>query len=134
MVVDPDRLLVGLDAAQREAVTTDAAPLCVLAGAGSGKTRVLTRRVAWRCATGRDDARRVLVLTFTRAAARELGDRLRSLGLRDDVTAGTFHAVAWAQLRARHAAARSVPPTLLTRRQDLVRAVAADAPDRGGRR
>ncbi|MEJ7844304.1 MAG: UvrD-helicase domain-containing protein [Acidimicrobiales bacterium] len=134
MAVDPDRLLVGLDAAQREAVTTDAAPLCVLAGAGSGKTRVLTRRVAWRCATGRADARRVLVLTFTRAAARELGDRLRSLGLRDDVTAGTFHAVAWAQLRARHAAARSTPPTLLTRRQDLVRAVAADTPGRGGRR
>lgn len=113
--MDADALLVGLDDAQREAVTTPALPLCVLAGAGSGKTRVLTRRIAWRCATGVDDPRRVLALTFTRAAAVELTTRLRTLGLRDAVRAGTFHAVAWAELRARAAEAGRPTPALLER-------------------
>jgi DNA helicase-2/ATP-dependent DNA helicase PcrA len=112
---DPDALLAGLDEAQREAVTTPALPLCVLAGAGSGKTRVLTRRIAWRCATGADDPRRVLALTFTRAAAAELGTRLRALGLRDGVRTGTFHAVAWADLRARAAEAGRAAPVLVER-------------------
>ncbi|MDA8282919.1 MAG: UvrD-helicase domain-containing protein, partial [Actinomycetota bacterium] len=92
-------LLADLTDAQREAVVSDAAPLCVLAGAGSGKTRVLTRRVAHRCLTGDADPAHVLVLTFTRKAAGELSARLSALGLRDRVAAGTFHAVAAAQLR-----------------------------------
>ena len=92
-------LLGGLNAAQREAVTSAAAPLCILAGAGSGKTRVLTRRMAWRIATGSADPARVLALTFTRKAAGELTRRLNQLGVRDRVAAGTFHSVAYAQLR-----------------------------------
>jgi DNA helicase-2/ATP-dependent DNA helicase PcrA len=118
--VDADRLLDGLTAAQREAVTTPSAPLCILAAAGSGKTRVLTRRIAWRVANGDADASHVLALTFTRKAATELQVRLRRLGLRDSVTAGTFHAIAYAQLRARWADRRASAPALLERKGRLL--------------
>ncbi|MCX7620127.1 MAG: ATP-dependent DNA helicase UvrD2 [Acidimicrobiales bacterium] len=118
--VNPEQLLVGLNDAQREAVTTAAAPLRVLAGAGSGKTRVLTHRVAYRAATGDLDPRRVLALTFTRKAASQLSSRLRNLGLRDAVATGTFHAVAYAQLRRRWADTGITPPTLLDRKVGFV--------------
>jgi DNA helicase II / ATP-dependent DNA helicase PcrA len=118
--MDADRLLDGLNQAQLRAVTSPARPLCVLAGAGSGKTRVLTRRIAWRAATDDLDPRHVLALTFTRKAAGELTTRLRSLGLRDHLAAGTFHAVAYAQLRARWADRGIRPPTLLDRKIGLV--------------
>ena len=95
-------------------------PLCVLAGAGSGKTRVLTRRIAYRALTGDHDPRHVLALTFTRKAAGELSTRLRSLGLRDSVAAGTFHAVAYAQLRTRWADRGIRPPELLDRKVGFV--------------
>ena len=121
---DADGLLAGLDDAQREAVTTPSLPLCVLAGAGSGKTRVLTRRIAWRCATGLDDSRRVLALTFTRSAAVELSTRLQALGRRDPIRTGTFHAVAWAELRARAAEAGRTAPVLLDRPARLLARVA----------
>ena len=97
--VDAEALLRGLNDEQQVAVTTDALPLAIHAGAGSGKARVLTPRIAWRTLTGRDDPRRVLALTFTRKAASELRSRLRRLGMRDQVAAGTFHSVALAQLR-----------------------------------
>ena len=87
-------LLHDLDEAQRRAVTSPARPLAILAPAGSGKTRVLTRRIAYRVATGRPTPRHVLALTFTRKAAGELRERLRALGLRESVAAGTFHGVA----------------------------------------
>jgi DNA helicase-2/ATP-dependent DNA helicase PcrA len=118
--VDPDALLDGLNEAQHAAVTSAAAPLCILAGAGSGKTRVLTRRIAWRAATGELDPRHVLALTFTRKAAGELTQRLRALGLRDQVAAGTFHSVAYAQLRSRWADRGIEPPTLLDRKVGFV--------------
>ncbi len=111
-----DGLLVGLNEAQREAVTSDASPLCILAGAGSGKTRVLTRRIAYRCARGSADPRHVLAVTFTRKAAGELTQRLRALGLRDRVQAGTFHGVAYGQLRSHWADHGLRPPTLLDRK------------------
>ncbi len=110
----------GLDPSQREAVTSVAQPLAILAGAGSGKTRVLTRRIAHRCLTGTADARHVLAITFTRKAASELDTRLRGFGLRDLPAAGTFHAVAYAQLRARWAYDRKTPPTLLDRKGRLL--------------
>ena len=116
----PTHLLEGLTPAQRTAVTTTASPLCILAGAGSGKTRVLTRRIAWRAGTGDLDPRRVLALTFTRKAAGELTSRLRSLGLREQVAAGTFHAVAYAQLRTRWAERDLAPPVLMTRKVGFV--------------
>jgi DNA helicase-2/ATP-dependent DNA helicase PcrA len=98
---DRRRILAGLDDAQLEAVTTDDAPLLVLAGAGSGKTRVLARRIAWRAATADSFIPHVLALTFTRKAATELRQRLRALGLAQPVLAGTFHAVALNELRRR---------------------------------
>jgi DNA helicase-2/ATP-dependent DNA helicase PcrA len=114
--MEADALLEGLTEAQARAVTSDGAPLCILAGAGSGKTRVLTRRIAWRTATGSADPRHVLALTFTRKAAGELRSRLGGLGVRDGVAAGTFHAVAYAQLRQRWADTGQAPPQLLDRK------------------
>ncbi len=114
--VDAERLLDGLDAAQREAVTTEAQPLAILAGAGSGMTRVLTRRIAHRCLTGSADPRHVLALTFTRRAAAELDGRLRTFGFRDLPAAGTFHALAYAQLRTHWSGAGMATPTLLDRK------------------
>ena len=118
--MDGDALLGGLDEAQRAAVTSPAGPLCVHAGAGSGKTRVLTRRIAHRAATGDLDPRHALALTFTRKAAGELRSRLRHLGLRDDVAAGTFHAIAYAQLRARWADRGAEVPRLMDRKLRFV--------------
>ncbi|MFQ5558494.1 MAG: UvrD-helicase domain-containing protein, partial [Acidimicrobiales bacterium] len=92
-MISGDPLLDDLTDEQHDAVTTRASPLCIIAGAGSGKTRVLTRRIAWQAQQGHIDPRRVLALTFTRRAAHELRGRLRRLGLRDAVAAGTFHAV-----------------------------------------
>ncbi|MGQ0831562.1 MAG: ATP-dependent helicase [Microthrixaceae bacterium] len=128
--MDPDALLDGLDEMQRRAVTSTAMPLVILAPAGSGKTRVLTRRIAHRIATGDVDPRHVLALTFTRKAASELTDRLARLGLRGDVTAGTFHAVAWGVLRARWADQRREPLTLLDHKSRLLRDLAPRVPGR----
>jgi DNA helicase-2/ATP-dependent DNA helicase PcrA len=121
-------LLDGLNPEQREAVTTPASPLRILAGAGSGKTRVLTRRIAYRCATGDADPRHVLALTFTRKAAGELQHRLRALGLRERLAAGTFHAVAYAQLQARWAEQNVRPPTVLDRKFRVLRGVVPRRP------
>ncbi|MHB8289988.1 MAG: ATP-dependent helicase [Acidimicrobiales bacterium] len=91
--------LAGLDKEQAAAVADDAEPLCVVAPAGSGKTRVLTLRVARRVSEGKADPQHTLVLTFTRKAASELRVRLSSLGVPGNVTAGTFHSIAFAELR-----------------------------------
>lgn len=115
-----DRLLADLNDPQREAVTTAATPLAILAGAGSGKTLVLTRRIAWQAEQGNLDPSRVLALTFTRKAAGELGARLRQLGIRETVAAGTFHALALAQLRKRWADQGQTPPQLLERKVGLL--------------
>jgi DNA helicase-2/ATP-dependent DNA helicase PcrA len=106
-------LLRGCDAAQVEAITTRAAPLCILAGAGSGKTRVLTRRIAWRVAQGDAAPAHVLALTFTRKAAGELRGRLAALDVAEGTVAGTFHAVALAQLRQLAADQGRRPPVVL---------------------
>ncbi|MBN2622393.1 MAG: ATP-dependent DNA helicase UvrD2 [Acidimicrobiales bacterium] len=123
-----DDLLHDLDDAQRRAVTSPARPLAILAPAGSGKTRVLTRRIAWRVESGDADASHVLALTFTRKAAGELRDRLRALGLRHGVAAGTFHGVAFAQLRSRWADEGRPPPTLLTRKARVLGSVVTGTP------
>ena len=131
--MDPEELLHGLDDAQRAAVTSSAMPLVVLAPAGSGKTRVLTRRIAYRVATGEADPRHVLAITFTRKAAGELGDRLRNLGLHNDPTTGTFHAVAWGSLRTRWADRGQPAPTLLDRKGRVLREIAPVVPGKDKR-
>ena len=94
----PDDLLADLDPEQREAVLATSGPVAILAGAGSGKTRVISRRTAYAIATGVVAADEALVVTFTDKAASEMVARLRGLGLRG-VTARTFHAHALSQLR-----------------------------------
>jgi DNA helicase-2/ATP-dependent DNA helicase PcrA len=118
--VDTDQLVRGLDQAQTRAVMAAGSPLRIEAGAGSGKTRVLTRRIAYRVASEDLDPRHVLALTFTRKAAGELTTRLRALDLRGPVAAGTFHALAYAQLRARWTERGIRPPTLLDRKVGFV--------------
>ncbi len=96
--IDPDQLLADLDSEQRDAVLATSGPVAILAGAGTGKTRVISRRTAYAISTGAVPADQVLVVTFTDKAAREMVDRLRALGL-PGVTARTFHAHALRQLR-----------------------------------
>jgi DNA helicase-2/ATP-dependent DNA helicase PcrA len=121
-------LLDGLTSSQRTAVTSESAPLCVLASAGAGKTRVLTRRIAYRASRGSGDAAHTVAVTFTRKAAGELQHRLRQLGLREQVTAGTFHALASAQLHRWWADRGQQAPGLLERKARLL------APLAGSRR
>ncbi|HMF82819.1 MAG TPA: ATP-dependent DNA helicase UvrD2 [Acidimicrobiia bacterium] len=115
-----DLLLDGLDDAQRQAVTTRATPLAILAGAGAGKTRVLTRRIAWQARHAHIDPAHTLAVTFTRKAAGELGDRLTRLGVRRQVAAGTFHAIALAQLRRRCEDRDRPMPKLVDRKARLL--------------
>ncbi len=89
--------LEGLDEAQLRAVRTLRGPVCVLAGAGTGKTRVITRRIAHGVSTGAYSPGRVMAVTFTAKAAGEMRGRLRALGV-PGVSARTFHAAALAQL------------------------------------
>src|SRR6195952_1639694 len=87
-----------LDDEQREAVLAARGPVCVLAGAGTGKTRTITRRIAHLVATGHVAPGQVLAVTFTARAAGEMRTRLRGLGV-GGVQARTFHAAALRQLR-----------------------------------
>jgi DNA helicase-2/ATP-dependent DNA helicase PcrA len=125
---DPDDLLADLDPAQCEAVTITSGPLCILAGAGSGKTRVISRRVAYALATGAVRPIDVLVVTFTDKAANEMAGRLAALGHRG-VTASTFHAAALRQLR--HFWPRvhgSDPPSILESKVPILAPLAKGLP------
>ncbi|WP_229071441.1 ATP-dependent DNA helicase UvrD2 [Actinoplanes sp. DH11] len=93
-----DAVLAGLDPEQRTAVTAPAGPVCILAGAGTGKTRAITHRVAYRTSTGEISPRHVLAVTFTARAAAEMRARLTALGA-GGVQARTFHAAALRQVR-----------------------------------
>nr|WP_280369318.1 ATP-dependent DNA helicase UvrD2 [Nocardia wallacei] len=98
----PTLRLDGLDPEQAAAVTAPRGPVCVLAGAGTGKTRTITHRIAYLVSAGHVRADQVLAVTFTARAAGELRSRLRGLGLGGEaktVQARTFHAAALRQLR-----------------------------------
>jgi DNA helicase-2/ATP-dependent DNA helicase PcrA len=101
------RVLAGLDPEQQRAVTAPAGPVCILAGAGTGKTRAITHRIAYRVVAGEIAAGHVLAVTFTARAAAQLRDRLaRLVGASGwagpgggTVQARTFHAAALRQVR-----------------------------------
>ena len=106
MPVIADSLIADLDDEQREAVLAPRGPVCVLAGAGTGKTRTITHRIAQLVATGHVAAGQVLAVTFTQRAAGEMRARLRALGAAAQTGSGvsavqamTFHAAAHRQLR-----------------------------------
>ena len=93
-----DEVLGALDPDQRQVAAAPRGPLCVLAGAGTGKTRALTHRIAALVSSGQVDPRQVLALTFTARAAGEMRARLGQLSV-SGVQARTFHAAALRQLR-----------------------------------
>jgi DNA helicase II / ATP-dependent DNA helicase PcrA len=106
MPVITDPLVADLDDEQREAVLAPRGPVCVLAGAGTGKTRTITHRIAQLVAAGHVAAGQVLAVTFTQRAAGEMRTRLRALGAAAQSGSGvgavqalTFHAAAHRQLR-----------------------------------
>lgn len=98
MSAETERILAGLDAEQLEVANTLHGPLCVIAGAGTGKTRAITHRIAHGVAAGEYVPQQVLAVTFTARAAAEMRTRLRGLGAAG-VQAHTFHAAALRQLQ-----------------------------------
>ena len=115
------RLLDDLNEAQRGAVQAPSGPLVILAGAGTGKTRVISRRAAYAIETGVVPASRVLLVTFTDKAANEMVERMATLGQRG-VMARTFHSHAVRQLRhfwpSRHGG--DEPPQVLESKLPLI--------------
>jgi DNA helicase-2/ATP-dependent DNA helicase PcrA len=91
-------ILDGLNPEQKRAVLQTRGTVCILAGAGSGKTTTITRRIAWQVASAAFPAERILAVTFTDKAATEMRSRLKALGA-EGVAARTFHAAALGQLR-----------------------------------
>lgn len=94
-----EAILDGLDDAQRMAATAVRGPVRIIAGAGAGKTRTVTRRIAYACATKAWDPRATLAVTFSVKAAAEMRNRLSQLDVASDVKAATFHSAALHQLR-----------------------------------
>jgi DNA helicase II / ATP-dependent DNA helicase PcrA len=125
--VAADMLLAGLDPEQREVALATRGAVCVLAGAGTGKTRAITHRIAYAAAIGVVNPAHVLALTFTVRAAGEMRGRLRQLGAAQ-VRASTFHAAALRQLNyfwPRVIGGR--PPQLVDTKMSLVREAAKQA-------
>ena len=92
-----EEILESLDNEQRAVALATRGPVCVIAGAGTGKTRAITHRIAYAAAINVMDPHKVLALTFTARAAGEMRMRLRSLGV-PSVAARTIHAAALKQL------------------------------------
>ena len=128
----PEAVLAALDPEQREVALATRGPVCVLAGAGTGKTRAIAHRIAYGVRTGVVNPRHVLAVTFTTKAAGELRGRLRQLagaagGGMDQVQARTFHSAALRQLT--HFWPRTVggrPPAILDSKAGLLTAAARE--------
>ena len=130
--VTPDQLLDALDPEQRAAATALSGPVCILAGAGTGKTRTITHRAAYAVQSGAVAPSALLAVTFTARAAGEMRTRLRQLGA-GGVQARTFHAAARRQLGYFWPkVVGGAPPTLLTNKFGLVGNAAARARLRPG--
>jgi DNA helicase-2/ATP-dependent DNA helicase PcrA len=124
--LDPELLLDNLDPEQQAAAKSLVGPTCILAGAGTGKTRTVTHRIAYGIAKGYYSANRVLALTYTNRAAGELRARLRQLGV-GAVTVKTFHAAALSQLEYFWPQFAGVPaPTVLESKARLIAKVAEE--------
>jgi DNA helicase-2/ATP-dependent DNA helicase PcrA len=121
--LDAETILAGLNPEQRDAVEATRGPLCVLAGAGTGKTTTITRRIAWQVATGAFPAQHVVAVTFTDKAAGQLRQRLHALGV-EGVRASTFHSAALALLRNFH----GDPGRILATKALLLRRIANGLP------
>ncbi|WP_037881110.1 ATP-dependent DNA helicase UvrD2 [Streptomyces sp. NRRL F-5727] len=120
-----DAVLDGLDPEQREVALALRGPVCVLAGAGTGKTRAITHRIAYGVRTGVLPPASVLAVTFTNRAAGEMRGRLRQLGA-GGVQARTFHSAALRQLQFFWPKAIGGPlPRLVERKAQLVAEAAA---------
>jgi DNA helicase-2/ATP-dependent DNA helicase PcrA len=120
-----DALLDALDPEQREVATALLGPVCVIAGAGTGKTRAITHRIAYGVRTGTFNPSSVLAVTFTTRAAGEMRERLRALGA-PGVQARTFHAAALRQLSYfLPKLARRAVPRLVEHKAPLVAQAAA---------
>ncbi|NOY82714.1 MAG: UvrD-helicase domain-containing protein [Kiritimatiellaeota bacterium] len=121
-------ILEGLTVAQRQAVTTVEAPVLVVAGPGTGKTRALTRRIAWLVRCHGAAPEQILAVTFTNRAAREMTERLGNLlspAAARRLTVGTFHAFCLDLLRGR-AEAAGLPPDFRLLDSDAARDLAVD--------
>ena len=128
----PDALLEALDPEQREAARAVSGPVCILAGAGTGKTRTITHRAAYAVQSGAVAPGAMLAVTFTARAAGQMRTRLRQLGA-GGVQARTFHAAAMRQLGYFWPrAVGGAPPSLLTNKFGLVGNAAARARLRPG--
>ena len=117
-------ILDGLNPEQRRAAEAVRGPVCILAGAGSGKTTTITRRIAWQVASGALRSDEILAVTFTDKAAGEMRARLQRLGV-DAVEARTFHSAALAQLRR---ARGDAPGRILTSKALLLRQIGNTLP------
>jgi len=123
-----DEILQGLDDDQRSAITAPPGVVVVRAGAGSGKTTVLTRRIAWRVATESASPDHVLAITFTRQAATEMRTRLRRFGIDGNPQIHTFHALGLRLLTQRAADTNRPKPLVVTNRMAVLSgALGADA-------
>lgn len=129
MRLDPDDsapataedIVRGLDPDQLAAVTAPVGVVVVRAGAGSGKTTVLTRRIAWRVASGTASPDHTLAITFTRQAATEMRTRLRRFGIDGQPSVHTFHALGLRLLTQRAADTGRQKPLVATDRNALLR-------------
>ena len=127
-----DSVLAGLDAQQREAVTAPVGIVVVRAGAGSGKTTVLTRRIAWRTLSGTADIEKTLAITFTRQAATEMRTRLARFELDGRPTIGTFHAIARRLMLQNLEDRNRRAPVIVNNRSSLMSSCMGDDAKHGG--
>jgi DNA helicase II / ATP-dependent DNA helicase PcrA len=122
--VEPGSIFAGLNAEQRRAVEAVRGPVCILAGAGSGKTTTITRRIANQVATGAFRPTEILAVTFTDKAATEMRERLARLGAAG-VPARTFHSAALAQL---HYFSRDGAGEILSSKALLLKQISSSLP------
>ncbi len=122
--MDEHAILDGLNPEQRRAAEAVRGPVCILAGAGSGKTTTITRRIAWQVASGAVRSDQILAVTFTDKAAGEMRARLARLGV-DRVEARTFHSAALSQLRR---AKGDAPGRILSTKALLLRQIGNTLP------